>query len=163
VVNARARDRLTVFRICLLMLTACACRSAPPSRPAPACAPRDESKVVEAIVKMYDALRADDVAAFRARTSADFYAFEQGKRFDGDALVKLIVEAHTKGRRFVWTVKQPTVRIDCNLASIAYVNEGSIGDASQIQERSWLESAALSYDAGSWHVRFFHSTRVPTE
>jgi hypothetical protein len=128
-----------------------------------ACAPPTEGDVVQAVVAMYDALRADDLAAFRARVAPDFYAFELGKRVDGDALSKLIADAHAKGRKFEWTVKQPKVHIDCNLAVVTWFNEGSISDGTTTQPRSWVESAALSYQAGGWRIRFFHSTRVPQE
>lgn len=147
----------------LVSLAACAQRP-PPRAPGPVCAPEAgrDAQVVKAVVDMYAAFRADDLAAFRAVTTPDFYAFEVGKRFDGDALTKLLVEAHAQGRRFEWSVTEPVVRVDCTLAVITYVNVGAIGDASGMQPRSWLESAALVYDAGAWRIRFFHSTPVPS-
>ena len=117
--------------------------------------------MVKAVVDMYAAIKADDLDAFHAVAAPDFYAFDGGKRFDGDALPATLATAHAKGRRFDWTVTQPTVHVSCNTALITYVNVGAIGDASGMQPMSWLESAALSYDAGVWRIHFFHSTRVP--
>jgi hypothetical protein len=34
-------------------------------------------------------------------------------------------------------------------------------DASGTKELSWLESAVLEKQAGTWRIRFFHSTRMP--
>jgi hypothetical protein len=55
------------------------------------------------------------VAAFHAVAAPD--AFEGGKRMDGDTLMQMLVDAHAAGRRFEWTVTEPSVRIDCNLAT----------------------------------------------
>jgi hypothetical protein len=45
---------------------------------------------------------------------------------------------------------------------IAYVNKGSITDASGTTvNQNWLESAFLQTQAGVWKIVFMHSTRVP--
>lgn len=46
----------------------------------------DPSKVSEAVRQMFVALTNDDLALFRAVTSADFYSFDAGKRFNGEEL-----------------------------------------------------------------------------
>ena len=46
-------------------------------------------------------------------------------------------------------------------AWIAYVNQGSITDASGTVSQKWLESAFLQKKAGIWRIAFLHSTRVP--
>lgn len=46
---------------------------------------------------------------------------------------------------------------------IAYVNDGSITDASGRANQRWLESAFLQKQAGVWKVLFMHSTRGPTQ
>jgi hypothetical protein len=48
-----------------------------------------------------------------------------------------------------------------NTAWIAYVNKGSISDASGTVKQNWLESAFLEKQAGTWKILFMHSTRVP--
>jgi hypothetical protein len=128
-----------------------------------ACAPRAdaEAQVVKRVVEMYAALAADDVTRFRAVVAPGFYAFDGGERYDGDALANMTATAHAAGKRFEWTVTDPVVRIDCSTALITYTNVGSMGDATSMQPRSWLESATLRYTDGTWRLAFFHSTRVP--
>ena len=53
------------------------------------------------------------------------------------------------------------VHISGDTAWIAYVNKGSITDASGTAKQNWLESAFLEKQAGNWKIVFMHSTRVP--
>jgi len=53
------------------------------------------------------------------------------------------------------------VHISGNTAWIAYVNQGSITDASGTVSQKWLESAFLQKQGGIWKIVFMHSTRVP--
>ena len=124
---------------------------------------RDQEKVIEAVRSMYAALTADDLDKFRAVTAPDFYAFDLGKRFTGDALMDLIKTAHAAGKVYVWTVNEPEVHIAGDIAWLTYVNRGSVTDASGKKDLSWLESAVLRKDKGVWRIHFFHSTRVPSE
>jgi hypothetical protein len=109
---------------------------------------------------MYAAATADDLAKFHSVAAQDFYAFDNGKRYDGDALMKAVKEFHDKGVVFVWTVTDPHVEATCNLAWITYTNRGSMRGASGTQDVNWLESAVLQKQAGTWRILFFHSTRV---
>jgi hypothetical protein len=54
----------------------------------------DESQVVEALRTMYAAAATDDLVRFHSVVSEKFYAFDGGKRFDGDALTNLIKTLH---------------------------------------------------------------------
>jgi ketosteroid isomerase-like protein len=58
-------------------------------------------------------------------------------------------------------VTQPDVHISGNTAWIAYVNQGSISDASSTTDQAWLQSAVLQKQAGVWKIVFMHSTHVP--
>jgi hypothetical protein len=131
-----------------------------PSQASPA---TDEEAVVQAMRQMYVALTHDDSTQLRAVTSADFYAFDLGKKFTGDELVAVIKNAHAAGKTFVWTVTEPRVRIEGAVAWITYLNLGSVQDAAGKKDVSWLESAVLMKDSGSWRIQFFHSTRVPAQ
>lgn len=90
----------------------------------------DQIQVTEAIRSMFAALTADDFAKFRAVAAPDFYAFDAGERFTGDALMDLIKKAHAAGKVYVWTVNEPEVHIYGDIAWITYANHGSIKDAS---------------------------------
>jgi Domain of unknown function (DUF4440) len=123
--------------------------------------PQDAGRVTETLKQMYVAATNDDIALFHRVTTTDFYAFDGGRRLSGDALMELIQSAHKAGKRYVWTVNEPDVRLACNDAWIAYTNRGSIQDASGTKDLTWLESAFLHKEAGAWKIQFFHSTRVP--
>src|SRR5512139_2586318 len=123
----------------------------------------DHDKVVDTVRHLFVALTNDDLDVFTSVTSTDFYAFDAGKRFNGDELVQLVKNAHAYGRVYAWTVTDHDVHIDGNTAWVTYVNRGSIRDAADVKELSWLESAVLRKKKGVWRIHFFHSTRVPSE
>jgi Domain of unknown function (DUF4440) len=121
----------------------------------------DETRVVDVMRQMYVAATNDDMALFHRVAATDFYAFDGGHRFTGDALMELIQSAHKAGKHYVWTVNEQEVHLACNDAWITYVNRGSVQDESGTKDLTWLESAFLQKEAGAWRIRFFHSTRVP--
>jgi Domain of unknown function (DUF4440) len=123
--------------------------------------PADPVQVVETMRTMYAAAATDDLAKFHTIAAPDFYAFDGGTRYDGDALMNVIKSLHASGKVYVWNVTQPHVESDCHLAWITYINKGSVKDASGTKDLTWLESAVLEKQADAWRIRFFHSTRVP--
>jgi hypothetical protein len=68
---------------------------------------------------------------------------------------------HAAGKRYEWNVTPPDVHISGRTAWIAYVNKGSISDASGTVNQNWLELAFLERQDGTWKIGFMHSTRVP--
>jgi hypothetical protein len=121
----------------------------------------EEQTVVDTIRSIFVAAKADDMAKFNAIVVPGYYMFDNGMRFDGDAIMKLIGEAHAKGMRYDWNVTDPDVHISGNTAWVAYVNQGSITDAQGKETNvSWLESCILEKRDGVWRILFFHSTRV---
>jgi ketosteroid isomerase-like protein len=134
---------------------------ASPASSACASTPADQTQVAEAMRTMYAAATNDDLDKFHTVAAPDFYAFDGGKRYDGDALMKMVRSFHDSGKVFVWTVTDPHVEATCDLAWITYINRGSMRDATGTLPLAWLESAVLEKQAGTWRIRFFHSTRVP--
>jgi hypothetical protein len=122
----------------------------------------DERRIVQRVSTLFDAARADDVAKFNSVIAAEFYMFDGGARFNGDAIMAFIKAQHAAGKRYEWNVTEPDVHIRGNTAWIAYVNTGCITDASGRTNQKWLESAFLEKQAGNWKIIFMHSTRVPT-
>lgn len=123
--------------------------------------PADKTRVVETMRTMYAAATSDDLAKFHSVAAPDFYAFDGGTRYDGDALMNMIKGFHSQGYAFVWTVADPHVEADCHLAWITYTNRGSIQAKSAApRPTTWLESAVLQKQAETWRIRFFQSTRV---
>jgi ketosteroid isomerase-like protein len=121
----------------------------------------DQRQVIDTVSAIFTAARTDDVAKFNSVIAADFYIFDGGARFDGDAIMAFIKAQHAAGKRYEWNVTEPDVHINGNTAWIAYVNKGSITDASGTMNQKWLESAFLQRQAGIWKIVFMHSTRVP--
>jgi ketosteroid isomerase-like protein len=121
----------------------------------------DQQKIVDTVNTIFIAARADDAAKFDTVLAPGFYIFDGGKRFDGDAVMTFIKALHAAGKRYDWNVTEPDVHISGNSAWIAYVNQGSITDASGTTKQSWLESAFLQKEKGVWKIVFMHSTRVP--
>jgi hypothetical protein len=121
----------------------------------------DQKQVVDAVSTIFTAARADDVAKFDSVIAPGFYIFDGGARFNGDTIMAFIKAQHAAGKRYEWNVTEPEVHIHGNTAWIAYVNKGSISDASGTVNQNWLESAFLEKQAGIWKIVFMHSTRVP--
>ncbi len=140
---------------CLLALSGTASAA---TCPAPAGA---EADVTAAMTAMYAAAKADDLDGFHAVTTPDFYAFENGRRVEGDGMMQIVKSFHAAGTRFDWSVTQPVVEADCGMALITYVNVGSVTTNGATVPVTWLESAALRYDGTRWRIHFFSSTRTP--
>jgi ketosteroid isomerase-like protein len=121
----------------------------------------DQKQIVDTVNVLFVAARADDVAKFDTVLAPGFYMFDGGARFDGDAIMGLIKAQHAAGRRYEWNITEPDVHITGDTAWIAYVNSGSITDASGTKSQQWLESAFLEKQTGVWKIVFVHSTRVP--
>ncbi len=123
----------------------------------------DKPAIARTLEKMFEAAMNNDIAAFDALVTPNFYTYDGGMRFDGDAILKLIIDRQKQGFKYLWTVPSPTIEIDCNTAWIAYVNKGSLTTPEGAkQDRTWLESAILTKQDSRWLIRFFHSTPVPT-
>ncbi len=123
----------------------------------------EQAQIVDIVSTIFTAARTDDVAKFDSVIASDFYIYDVGARFDGDSVMNLIKALHAAGKRLEWNVTEPDVHISGNMAWIAYVNKGSITDASGTVNQNWLESAFLQKQAGIWKIVFMHSTRVPME
>ncbi|HEY5073781.1 MAG TPA: nuclear transport factor 2 family protein [Pyrinomonadaceae bacterium] len=143
----------TVSLLSSTIAAAAADQSTPPAA--------DQVQVAEAIRSFFAAATADDLEKLHAVTAPDFYAFDAGGRFTRDALMEMIKAAHAAGKVYVWTVNEPEVHISGDIAWITYVNHGSIKDASGTKDVTWLESAVLQKEKGTWRIHFFHSTRAP--
>ncbi|MFZ0502187.1 MAG: nuclear transport factor 2 family protein [Chthoniobacterales bacterium] len=120
-----------------------------------------EQQIIDTVSTIFTAASTDDVAKFDSVISADFYIFDGGVRFKGDAIMAFIKAQHAAGKRYERNVTEPDVHIRGDTAWIAYVNKGSIGDASGTTKQNWLESAFLEKQGGDWKIVFVHSTRVP--
>ncbi|HSY67296.1 MAG TPA: nuclear transport factor 2 family protein [Edaphobacter sp.] len=124
-------------------------------------APSNTTQIVDKVKTFFAAAGTDDLAKFDSVVTPDFYIYDAGARFNGDSIMALIKTAHATGIHYEWNVTQPDVHVSGDTAWIAYVNEGSVTNASGTQHMKWLESAFLRKEAGSWRIAFLHSTRVP--
>ena len=122
----------------------------------------EQTQIVDTVNTIFTALQTDDAAKLNSVIAPDFYIFDGGRRFNAEEVVAIFKAQHLAGKRYEWSVTEPDVHISGDTAWIAYVNEGSIADASGRVHQQWLESGFLAKQAGTWKVLFMHSTRVPT-
>ena len=120
----------------------------------------EEQQIIDTVSTIFTAARVDDTAKFDSVIASDFYIFDGGARFNGDTIMAFIKAQHAAGKRYEWNVTEPDVHVSGDTAWIAYVNKGSITDASGTTKQNWLESAFLEKQAGNWKIVFMHSTRV---
>jgi ketosteroid isomerase-like protein len=122
----------------------------------------DQAQIINTVSTIFAAARTDDVAKFDSVIASDFYIYDVGARFNGDSVMAGVKAQHAAGMHYEWNVTEPDVHISGKTAWIAYVNKGSITDASGTTvNQNWLESAFLEKQAGVWKIVFMHSTRVP--
>lgn len=126
------------------------------ARAQPCTTAADRAAVVQAVETMFVAANHDNITLFHSVTSPDFYAFDNGKQFQGDELMILIQQLHAKGHVFVWKVTEPKVYLDCHIAGITEINAGSVDG----KPTRWLESGLLKKTDGKWRVQFFNSARA---
>jgi hypothetical protein len=108
----------------------------------------------------FDAARHDDLAALEKIQAPGFYAYDNGKRFDGLALGELIKGVHASGTRIEWNLHDFDVHVGCDKAWAAWVNTGAAGKADALQPVTWLESAVFAWRDGRWRMEFLHSGRI---
>jgi ketosteroid isomerase-like protein len=122
----------------------------------------EQSQIVDTVNTIFTALQTDDAAKFNSVIVPDFYIFDGGRRFNAGEVMAIFKAQYLAGKRYEWNVTEPDIHISGNTAWIAYVNDGSISDASgRVHQRGW-ESGFLEKQAGTWKILFMHSTRVPT-
>jgi ketosteroid isomerase-like protein len=152
------RHRLAIATISLTLIFSTNVSTA---RAQQSSSPSDKAQIIDIVSAIFTAARADDVAKFDSLLAPGFYIYDGGARFNGDSIMAFIKAQHAAGKHYEWNVTEPDVHINGNTAWIAYVNKGSITDASGTQNLKWLESAFLEKQAGAWKIVFLHSTRVP--
>lgn len=121
----------------------------------------DQTQIVETVQTVFAAAQADDITMLDTVIARDFYIYDGGTRLNGAGVINFIKTQHAAGKRFEWNVTEPDVHVSGTTAWIAYVNKGSIADASGATDQKWLESAFLEKQMGVWKIVFMHSTRVP--
>lgn len=90
----------------------------------------EQQKIAEVMGAFFTAAHDDDLVKFHSIVAPGFYVFDNGARFDGDALMDLVKSMHAAGKRFEWNGTEPDIHINGNTAWIAYINKGSITNAS---------------------------------
>jgi len=122
----------------------------------------DQKQIVNVLTTMFAAATVDDTARFDALIAPGYYMFDNGKRFDGDAIMGLIKSVHAAGMHYDWNVTEPDVHVTGKTAWVAYINRGTITDAKgNAQKMVWLESADLVKQHGVWKLAFLESERAP--
>jgi hypothetical protein len=121
----------------------------------------EQSQIVDTVNTIFNAIQTDDAAKLNSVITPEFYIFDGGKRFNAEQVMAIFKAQHLAGKRYEWNVTEPDIHITGSIAWIAYVNDGSISDASGSVHQQWLESGFLEKQAGTWKVLFMQSTRVP--
>ncbi len=124
------------------------------------CRSLQPAQAVRVMQDFFDAIRTNDEAGVRSLLTPDFHAFDGGRSLDVGGMAGLVRSAHQPGEKYQWLVTEPQVRGACGLASIFYVNRGSLTDAAGVHPLTWLESAVLTWDGGRWRIAFLESMRA---
>ena len=123
----------------------------------------EQTQIVDTLNTIFTAIQTDDAAKLNSVISPEFYIFDGGKRFNAEQVMAIFKVQHVAGKCYEWHVTEPDIHISGKTAWIAYVNDGSISDASGTVHQQWLESGFFEKQAGTWRVVFMQSTRVPPQ
>jgi hypothetical protein len=146
----------------LLVSAVATCALGAPASAQPKQEPSDQAQILGAVNAVFAAFQTDDAAKFDALIAPGFYMFDGGRRFTGNSLVAFLKQQHLAGYRYEWSVTEPDVHVTGSTAWIAYVDVGRVTDpAGNVTQKTWLESAFLQKQAGTWKFVFFHSAPVP--
>lgn len=123
--------------------------------------PEDGAGAVEATVhSLFDDMAVDNGPAAAKLFAPGFYAFDGGKRFQGDELLQLVLKLHKSGVVIRWNLGPIDVHVSGDLAWAAWENHGSAGVPPAEKPVAWQESAVLKRENGAWRFVFLHSNRV---
>jgi hypothetical protein len=81
--------------------------------------PSNQTETVNTVSTIFTAARAGDIAKFDSVIASDFYMYDGGVRFNGDAIMAVIKAQHVAGKHYEWNVTEPDVhhqrqyRLDC--------------------------------------------------
>ncbi len=126
-----------------------------------ACPKAALADLADAVTRMYAAVAAGDDAAANRILTPDFYLFEGGMRMSRTQILGFMDSDRAAGKHYAWSVNDADGRVSCADGWIAYLNKGSVTDASGVHPQEWLETAALHHDGTAWRIVFMQSTRVP--
>jgi len=115
--------------------------------------------VVGVQADVFAALENEDQPAWQRLTTRDFVAFEGGRRYGRTSLFDAIKYAHGAGQHFSWSVTSPRLEAACTVATLIYVNRGSITQGSSRSAVWWLETVTFRYAEGRWRAVFMGSMR----
>lgn len=104
---------------------------------APASCPARENaaaEVAQTMRDMYAAVKTDDYAGFHAAVTSDFFAFDVGTRFDGDALMDLIKAQHEKRLRLRMADKRSEGGGDLRHGA-GHIHQHRLGDVKRREAR----------------------------
>jgi len=121
--------------------------------------PTQTRAIVSVETDIFSALENEDEASWQRLTDRDFVAFEGGHRYGRTDFFELVRSAHAAGQHFEWSVTSPRIEVSCTLATLAYINQGSVTRGSARSAVSWLETATFRYAAGEWRAVFVESMR----
>lgn len=117
-------------------------------------------EIVGVVSRMFEAAGTRDASAFRETILPDMFIYENGERFSAQAIYDLLGTLQDAGMRFVWEITEPKVLVEGSLASVAYINRGSITDKGVTNPVTWLETATLVHEGGRWRVAWMSSMRA---
>ena len=157
------RSHSAVVLLAILMLTSVkASRAQDKSKPLSA----EQLQVVNTVKTIFAAAEADDLAKFHSVTAPGFYIFDNGKRFDGDAIMELIKTLQAAGNRLpverhrsrcprqrqqcLDCIRQPRQRHKCSRQARLSVARicGSAAAVRRLEDRLHAEHAGSASSSG---------------
>ena len=123
---------------------------------ASSCAPRSADPV-QTIRQLYAAVTKGDTATVMGMFTDDFYAFDRGKRMTAADLGAQVDKIRMLRPALVWTVEDADAHVLCDTAWVTYENL-HVPTNGKGAVKGYLESVVLIWRAGTWKLRFFHSS-----
>lgn len=120
----------------------------------------DANAVLETVEALFTFLRQGVTSDPDAVLHPDFHAYEGGVPMSRAEFLALMQRVYREGRRYEWSVTQPRVEVEGNLAVVVHVNRGAILEPGAARlPVSWLETVVLKRGDRGWRIAFIHATR----
>lgn len=116
----------------------------------------------KAVIGLFDALSALDVAKAKSFCTADVTFLENGKIWNFDSLALRITSRKANSLDFKRINKIDFIKtkVAGRIAWIIYHNQAKITFSGETTIVKWLESVVVTKDSGEWKISLLHSTEL---
>lgn len=125
--------------------------------------PQADKAVIQTMQQLFKTFEAGNQAELARLTTTDFRIFERGQYLSLDQVLTGLQALRKQNVVYEWNVTVPQLQVHGTVATIAYINQGSITKAGVRTPTTWYESGTLLFEHDRWRVMLVQSEKVRPE